>query len=177
MPFCIAVLTDFARSGPIVRINPYEFHIKDTEYYDELYSRTLRLDKYEYGAGRFGNSTSVFTTSGHDIHSHCRAPLSPLFSKRAIVNFQPVIREKLGILCKHIARCKESGSVFNVDAYAAFARDVISKYAFGTGYDHLDLTDFWTSFHDAYMAMSEFSHIAVMFPWIHTVGSSYIRPI
>jgi cytochrome P450 len=161
-----------------VRINPYELHIEDTDYYDGLYSRTLRLDKYEYGAGRFGNSTLVFTTSGHDIHAHRRAPLSPMFSKQAIVNFQTVIREKLKILCEHIAKYKKSGGVFNVlEACAAFAGDVITEYAFGIGYDHLDLPGFRGSFHDAYMAMSEFSHVAVMFPWIHTVGSSYIRPV
>lgn len=172
------IVVYFACPGPIVRINPDELHIEDTDYYDGLYSRTHRLYKYEYGAERFGNSTSVFTTSGHDIHAHRRAPLSPMFPKRAIVNFQTVIREKLKILCKHIAKYKESGGVFNVlDAYAAFAGDVITEYAFGTGYDHLDLLDFRGSFHDVYMAMSEFSHVALMFPWIHTVESSYIRPV
>jgi hypothetical protein len=101
-----------------------------------------------------------------------------MFPKRAIVNFQTVIREKLKILCKHIAKYKESGDVFDVlDAYAAFAGDVITVYAFGTGYDHLDLLDFHGSFHDVYMAMSEFSHVALMFPWIHTVESLYIRPV
>jgi hypothetical protein len=96
-----------------------------------------------------------------------------MFSKRAIVNFQPVIREKLELLCKYIAKYKDTSSVFNVlDAYAAFAGDVITEYAFGIGYNHLGLPDFHGSFHDAYMAMSEFSHVAVMFPWIHTVGSS-----
>ena len=176
MPFIAALLT-FARPGPIVRINPYELHIEDTDYYDELYSRTLRLDKYEYGAGMFGNSTSVFTTSGYDIHANRRAPLSPMFSKRAIVNFQTIAREKLEILCNHIAKYKESGSVFNIlDAYAAFAGDVITEYAFGIGNDHLDLLDFRGSFYDAYMAMGEFWHVAVMFPWIHTVSSSYTRP-
>ena len=59
-----------------------------------------------------------------------------------------------------------------LDAYAAFAGDVITEHAFGIGYNHLDLPDLHGSFHDAYMAMSEFSNVAVMFPWIHTVGSS-----
>jgi hypothetical protein len=98
----------------IVRINPYELHIEDTDYYDKLYSRTLSLDKYEYGAGLFGSSASVFTTSSHDMHGHRRAPLNPMFSKRAFVNFQPVIREKLELLCKYIAKYKDTGSVFNV---------------------------------------------------------------
>lgn len=101
-----------------------------------------------------------------------------MFSKRAVVNFQTVICERLKILCKRIAKYKESSGDFNVlDAYAAFAGDVITGYAFGIGYDHFDLPDFRGSFHDAYMTMSEFSHVAVMFPWMHTVGSSYMRPV
>jgi hypothetical protein len=70
------------------------------------------------------------------MHGHRRAPLNPMFSKRAIVNFQPVIREKLELLCKYIAKYKDTGSVFNVlDAYVAFAGDVITEYAFGIGYN------------------------------------------
>jgi hypothetical protein len=101
-----------------------------------------------------------------------------MFSKRAIVNFQPVILAKLEILCKRIAKYKESGGVFNVlDAYAAFAGDVITEYAFGISYNQLDLPDFRGSFHDAYIAMGEFSHVVIMFPWIYTVGLSCIQPI
>lgn len=154
-----------------MRINPFEIHIEDSEYYDELYSRTLRLDKYEYGAARFGSSLSVFTTPSHSLHALRRAPLNPMFSKRAIVNFQPVIRQKLEILCRNMAKYKATDRVFNIlDAYGAFAGDVITEYAFGMSYNHLELPDFHGSFHDAYIAMAEFGHIAVMFPWMLPVS-------
>jgi hypothetical protein len=46
-----------------VRISPYELHINDAEYYDELYSGgSKKRDKYEWAARLFGNSASMFGT-------------------------------------------------------------------------------------------------------------------
>lgn len=50
-------------AGPIVRINPFELHINDPEYYDELYSGgSKKRDKYEWAAKLFGNSGSMLGT-------------------------------------------------------------------------------------------------------------------
>jgi hypothetical protein len=50
-------------AGPIVRINPYELHINDPEYYDELYSgSSKKRDKYEWAARLFGYSRSMCGT-------------------------------------------------------------------------------------------------------------------
>jgi hypothetical protein len=49
--------------GPIVRISPFELHINDQEYYDELYSGgSKKRDKYEWAARLFGNSASMLGT-------------------------------------------------------------------------------------------------------------------
>ena len=49
--------------GPIVRISPFELHINDQEYYDELYSgSSKKRDKYEWAARLFGNSASMLGT-------------------------------------------------------------------------------------------------------------------
>ena len=50
-------------TGPIVRISPYELHINDPDYYDELYSGgSKKRDKYEWAAKLFGNSGSMLGT-------------------------------------------------------------------------------------------------------------------
>ncbi len=50
-------------TGPIVRINPFELHINDPEYYDELYSGgSKKRDKYGWAARLFGNSASMLGT-------------------------------------------------------------------------------------------------------------------
>jgi hypothetical protein len=46
-----------------VRISPFELHINDQEYYDELYSGgSKKRDKYEWAARLFGNSASMLGT-------------------------------------------------------------------------------------------------------------------
>jgi hypothetical protein len=158
-------------AGPIVRITPDELHVEDSDYGEYLYSRAVRYDKYEMTAGRFGNSGSTFTTSDSALHKLRRSALNRLFSKRSILSFQPVIRDKVEILCKTIAQYKDNGRVLAVNkAFSAFAGDVICEYAFGFCYSHLESPDFEESFHDAFMAMSEFSHVAIQFPWVTPVS-------
>ena len=56
-----------------------------------------------------------------------RVPLNPMFSKRSISKFEPVIREKVELLCKGISKAKKSGDVLVIgSAFNAFAGDVIT---------------------------------------------------
>ena len=65
--------------GPIVRVNPYELHIKDSEFYDVLYSGPgSRRDKWWWQVTLFGNSLSMFGTVDHDLHRLRRGALNPL---------------------------------------------------------------------------------------------------
>ena len=63
--------------GPIVRVTPFEVHIEDPSYFDTLYLRP-KADRYDWMNGRFGNDSSVFTTSGHALHKVRRGALSPM---------------------------------------------------------------------------------------------------
>lgn len=77
--------------GPIVRITPTELHIEDPDYYEQLYSRSGRRDRYDYFLGRSGYASDAFSTSDHYLHRLRRAALNPMFSKKQIAEFQPVI--------------------------------------------------------------------------------------
>ena len=153
--------------GPIIRIAPDELHVRDSDYWDSLYSRSARLDKYEWMSGRMGNNRASGTTSKHDLHKLRRSALNTLFSKRSIVNFQPVIREKVEILCRKFTQYKEAGRILPIkNAFSAFAGDVICQYSFGLCYDHLESPNFEENFHDAFMAVCAFSNTVLQFPWI-----------
>lgn len=159
--------------GPIIRITPDELHVEDSDYWEYLYSRTARFDKYEWMAGRFGSNGSIFTTSNSELHRLRRSALNPVFSKRSIVNFQPVIREKLDLMCRKFAQYRDDGGILTInDAFSAFAGDIICQYSFGFCYNHLETPNFEENFHDAFMAVSEFGHIALQFPWITPVSPS-----
>jgi hypothetical protein len=99
-----------------------------------------------------------------------------MFSKRNIVNFQPVIRGQINILCQKLSQYKESGRVLSLDnAWSALMADIITPYAFGQSYHHLEIPDFSASFHEAYMAMTEFSHIAEHFGLLIAVSSALLE--
>lgn len=166
--------------GPIVRITPFELHVDDSDYWDELYSRTARYDKYEWLAGRFGANTMTFTTSKSDHHAIRRAPLNPMFSKRSIAKFEPVIKDKVELMCKAIRAHSETGEVLVLsDAFSAFSGDVITEYCFGFCYNHLESPGFKENFHPTFMALAKFSHLVLQFPLVFPVslgGSRLYNP-
>lgn len=157
--------------GPIVRITPYELHIKDPTFWDTLYVKHNKSSKYEWTAGRFGNKGSVFTTSDPALHKIRRAPLNYMFSRKAILNFEPIVQKKLNIFCRGLEKFKDNGGVCKIsEAFSAFAGDVVMNYSFGWDYDHLSLDGFSDSFHEPFMANSAFGHIALQFPWVNDVS-------
>jgi cytochrome P450 len=86
-------------AGPIVRISPFEVHVKDPDWYDELYTNGSRKrDKSAWFVGRSGGN-SVFGTIPHDHHRLRRSALNPFFSKRSIAAFEPVIQSTMNQLC------------------------------------------------------------------------------
>lgn len=155
------------RKGPVIRITPDELHVRDSEYWDTLYSRTARLDRYEWMSGRMAMNGAIFTTSKHDLHRLRKSALNPLFSKRSIVKFQPIIRDKVDVLCGKFAQYKENDQILPIgEAFSAFAGDIITQYSFGWCYDHLESPNFSKSFHEAFLAVSAFSATSLQFPWI-----------
>jgi len=113
---------------------------------------------------------SSFTTSKADIHRRRRSALNPMFSRKQIVNFQPIIREELDTLCEKIAQYKDSGRPFAINrAFTAFAGDIITEFAFAKSYDHLESPDFEETFYEPMFAASKSGHVTLQFPWIVSV--------
>lgn len=67
--------------GPIIRINPEELHISDSHFWDELYARNSKADKYSWMTARFSPSSAPKThadTVEYQVHRIRRAALNPL---------------------------------------------------------------------------------------------------
>jgi len=121
-------------------------------------------------SGRFGANTMTFTTAKSDLHAIRRAPLNPMFSKRSIAKFEPVIKEKIAYMCKRISEFEKNGETLVLsNAFSAYAGDVITEYCFGFSYKHLESPGFEDNFHRAFMAVSAFGHLALQYPIMHPV--------
>jgi hypothetical protein len=155
-----------------VRINLYEPHVADSAFWDVLY-RPGRVDKYDYFINRQNIPHSIFATPQDDLHKLRKAPLLPLFSNKRICDFQPVIREKLDILCRKIDRYVGNGKQYALNrALTAFSREVITMYVFGQSHQHLESPDFGDTFQGPFMAASKPGHAALQFKWLYPLLES-----
>jgi cytochrome P450 len=158
--------------GPIIRITPTELHIDDPDYYEHLYSRTGRRDKYSYFSGRFGYASDSFSTTNHDLHRLRRKSLSPFFSVKKIEEFQPVIRDKVEKFCQKVTQY-QNGQVFPLSkAWMAMTTDIITEYAFANSYDQLDSPNFRDTLHEALVVVYTTGHFALHFPVVFPILDS-----
>ncbi|KAL8773752.1 MAG: hypothetical protein Q9209_001520 [Squamulea sp. 1 TL-2023] len=103
------------RQGPIVRISPYELHINDPEYYDELYvGSTRRSEEYPWTTKQFGPRTSVFATTAHELHRIRRAALAPFFSMQSVQRLEPSVQPVIDKLISRLQELQGSGKVVNM---------------------------------------------------------------
>ncbi|KAF1999607.1 putative P450 monooxygenase [Amniculicola lignicola CBS 123094] len=154
--------------GPIVRINPYELHVSDPNFYDELYTGNSRKrDKFAWSADMFQVPDTMLSTVPHDLHRQRRAPIAPYFSQQAIRRFDPVIRKKLDVLFDRLKEYEKSGEpVCLDDAFTALTTDIITQYAFGISYGWLQAEAFNPSWPLLLKGGSENSLLHKQIPWL-----------
>lgn len=98
-------------------MTPHELHIRDSEYYDEIYApSSKKWDKWEGFVVLAGTPGSTFATVRHDEHWLRRGVLNPFFSKRVIASKEVQIKEKIQHLCRGFRAFAESGEVLRIDA-------------------------------------------------------------
>lgn len=129
--------------GPIVRISPYELHIDDPEYYDELYSRDTPRNKSLHLTGMFGAPASSFGSVDHRHHRMRCQPMNLFFSQQRIRRLEPMIRRMVDKLCNGMRAWKDEHTPLQVyHAYNAFTTDVVVEYTMGKSFHYLDDPDF-----------------------------------
>ncbi|KAF9893154.1 hypothetical protein FE257_012566 [Aspergillus nanangensis] len=152
--------------GPIIRINPREIHIKDPDYYDEIYaSSARRREKDQIMVAQFGLEGSAFSSISPEAHRQRRAPLDKFFSKQAVTNIEHLIHECLDKLHDHFTTACQTHKVVGLDAgFAGLASDVIHQYAWGFNSGNLDTEDFNENVRDGISGLFRMAHVMFFFP-------------
>ncbi|KAE8151511.1 cytochrome P450 [Aspergillus avenaceus] len=157
--------------GPIIRINPREVHIKDPDYYEEIYaSSARRREKDPVLVAQFGLEGSGFSSIDPETHRQRRAPVEKFFSKRAIQNQECLIQDSLDRLVHHFQEACQSRTVVSLDAaFAALTSDVIHQYTYGFNPKNLECEGFNASVRDGINGLFRLAHLLYFMPVLQTL--------
>lgn len=155
-------------TGPIVRINPYEIHINDPEYIDEVYpGGSRRTMKWDWSAKLFASQSAGFSTPGHELHRIRRGSLSSFFSTGSVKELEPVVQSVVDKMVLRLQALQGSGTNVNViHLYSCLTGDIISQYAFANSYNFLDDPDFAPYWSEKWMRVSEQGHLLKQLGWL-----------
>ncbi|KKP03791.1 cytochrome P450 [Trichoderma harzianum] len=132
-----------AKYGPVVRITPDEVSLSDPENYSTIY----------HAPGSF------FTAADNREHAKRRAPVNPFFSRKGVLELEPVVQEKAKLLLsklrKDLDRASETpgGFVELQDLYSAISIDVASDYSFDDCYNTLEKEGYGRDFSDMVLGL------------------------
>ncbi|KAI1736981.1 cytochrome P450 [Xylaria scruposa] len=134
--------------GPIIRISPHELHINDPSFFETLYSREGRWDKYDWSYEAFGAELSTICALDHYVHRRRRAPLGTFLSKGNVSNKQDIVSRLVSKLCHRLDGFAKSNHGTNATriklshAISSFTRDVATEFLFGESHNNLDHPEF-----------------------------------
>ena len=155
--------------GPIVRIKPWELHVQDPDYYNTLYSGPTRKRNKDAWFSFLGWPQSIFSTEGHALHRVRRSVLGQFFTKRAILDLEPVIQANIQALSRHFRHAESAHGTLELHAaFMCFASDTLSQHAFGqrNGFHTLDQAELNAVWKKKVNSCFELVQIARHFPWV-----------
>ena len=150
----------------MVRVNVNELHIRDPHYYHTVYTGSSRkVNKDAATVEPLGMPTSIMATVEDDLHRKRRGILNPYFSKRSMLDLEPLIHERISKLCLRLEEAMHQGQVVNLDsAFAALSADIISFHFYGQHFDYLSIKDFKFAIINAILGISSNYHLARFLP-------------
>ncbi|KAI4220486.1 MAG: hypothetical protein L6R36_007588 [Xanthoria steineri] len=164
--------------GPIIRINPNELHIQDTDFYDQLYRRENKLDKYPGQTKMFGVPGVLVASDSHEVHRRRRVPLAPFFSRKAVSEMSSVIEERLKALSGRIRDFQNSGTAMPLGlGYVALTTDIISEYALADCYHLLEREDLGADYHQLLVGFVHSCHFIRHFTWLFNFIQALPDPV
>ncbi|KAJ5715840.1 uncharacterized protein N7483_013021 [Penicillium malachiteum] len=140
-----------AQYGPVVRITPNEVSLNDPENYSRIYHVGSKYWKAPDYYRVFGAPAAFFTTVENRLHSLRRAPLNTFFSRKSVINLEPVVQDKARLLIDRLKNGLDdgndgSGVVELHDLFSALSIDVASDYSFHNCYGLLSAEGYGNDF-------------------------------
>ncbi|KAJ5173752.1 Cytochrome P450 [Penicillium coprophilum] len=160
--------------GPIVRINPWELHIDDPEFYETIYPSSAPFDKLAVYENRFGIPSAAFSTAAHAVHKKRRAALSPFFTKGRIQARAPFLQQLIDKVCDRLEseNVKQQTPLVLNHVFACFSADSILSLAFGDEPTFIDTPTWQTPFVEAMDALVKSTHLNSQFPFMVSVANA-----
>ncbi|KAF5381433.1 hypothetical protein D9757_009045 [Collybiopsis confluens] len=133
--------------GPVVRVGPNKLHFNYPGAFHDIYTNGHSLTKdpgmYPHGMAAI-LSESAWATTDLQKAKYRRSLVTPLFSRRAILELEYTIQQKidklLGVFEKHYS---SPGSIVDIaSAFRSLTTDIITSYCFAECPDTLDHPDF-----------------------------------
>lgn len=153
--------------GPIIRISPYELHIDEPDYYEELYSTNKPRNKYKFLVAQYGLPDTSFATIDWKFHRSRRAAMSPFFSKQSVNRLEPMLSHMVEKLCKRIEEYRASGQPLLIrQAYMCLTTDIITLYALNRSWGFLDSPDLSPLWVETMKAVVKTGALVKYFPFL-----------
>ncbi|KAI1484476.1 putative flavonoid 3-hydroxylase [Biscogniauxia mediterranea] len=119
--------------GPIIRINPHEIHVEDSEWVETIYISPgygVR-NKYPPAAAMLATPDGCFGTVLQWKHRQRRGALNPFFSKASVVKSEAMIYRGAEELIRNLdEQISRSGSTQIRPRFLAFVTDTILEHCF-----------------------------------------------
>jgi len=116
--------------GPIIRINPYELHVADPDFWEIMYSASTnsnRRDKWSWQTQGIGIPASMLGTAPHALHRHRRSAINPFFSMQNVRKLLPFVEERVDALIHQLRKCGTNGETVSMEyAFSAFTNGIPS---------------------------------------------------
>ncbi|KAJ3866885.1 cytochrome P450 [Lentinula novae-zelandiae] len=132
--------------GPVIRVGPNTLHFNYPQAYHDIYTYGSTLVKdpgfYHSTAAHVRQSAFAFCDPQHAKIR--RGLMSPLFSRRAVLELEYTIQQKidklLAVFGEHYSSSKSSVEMSS--AYRSLTTDIITSYCFAECPNTLDIPDF-----------------------------------
>ncbi|KAI0849536.1 trichodiene oxygenase [Daldinia vernicosa] len=165
--------------GPIVRISANQLHIRDSQFYNTIYSAGGRKINKDAGTvAIFAAPSSIVATVDHQQHKARRSYLQPYFSKHSILSMEPMIHERVGKLCERIEVAMNTTKEFDLSAaILAMTGDIITQRFYGEHSDFLSAPDFDNMLNRAILGLALNFHFTRSLPGLVSIIKKIPIPI